>query len=81
WALDRGYRPAVLTARAGVHTVLVLRTRGTRGHTRAFTIPSRGVDLVLPVDGEARVDLGTPRPGRLRFVCASGHYPGSITFR
>ncbi|GLW63440.1 hypothetical protein Arub01_16840 [Actinomadura rubrobrunea] len=31
-----------------------------------------GVDLVLPVDGEARIDLGASRPGRLRFVCASG---------
>ncbi|TDD84598.1 sulfite exporter TauE/SafE family protein [Actinomadura rubrisoli] len=81
WALDRGYRPAVVTARAGVRTVLVLRTRGTRGHTRAFTIPSRGEDVILPVDGERRIDLGTPRPGRLRYVCASGHYPGAILFR
>jgi sulfite exporter TauE/SafE len=81
WALDRGYRPAVVTARAGVPTVLVLRTSGTRGHTRAFTIPSRDVDIVLPVSGETRVDLGSPGAGRLDFVCASGHFPGSITFR
>ncbi|TDD60409.1 sulfite exporter TauE/SafE family protein, partial [Actinomadura darangshiensis] len=81
WALDRGYRPALLTARAGVRTVLVLRTRDTRGHTRAFTIPSLGKDVVLPVTGETRVDLGAPAPGRLRFVCASGHFPGAITFR
>ncbi|GLZ14557.1 hypothetical protein Acsp04_47920 [Actinomadura sp. NBRC 104425] len=81
WALDRGYRPALVTARAGVPTVLVLRTSGTRGHTRAFTIPSRDVDIVLPVSGDTRVDLGTPGAGRLDFVCASGHFPGSITFR
>ncbi|MBW8486113.1 sulfite exporter TauE/SafE family protein [Actinomadura parmotrematis] len=81
WALDEGYRPALLDARAGVPTVLELRTRGTRGHTRAFTIPARGEDVVLPVDGTIRVDLGTPRAGRLRFVCASGHFPGAITFR
>ncbi|GAA4080989.1 sulfite exporter TauE/SafE family protein [Actinomadura miaoliensis] len=81
WALDRGYRPAVVAARAGVPTVLVLRTADTRGHTRAFTIPSRDVDIVLPVNGDTRVDLGAPRAGRLNFVCASGHYPGSITFR
>ncbi|WP_141576454.1 sulfite exporter TauE/SafE family protein [Actinomadura sp. WMMA1423] len=81
WALDRGYRPALVTARAGVRTVLVLRTRETRGHTRAFTVPSLGKDVILPVTGETRVDLGTPGPGRMRFVCASGHYPGALTFR
>ncbi|WP_242902503.1 urease accessory protein UreH domain-containing protein [Actinomadura terrae] len=81
WALDRGYRPARLTAQAGVHTVLVLRTDGARGHTRAFTIPQRGADVILPERGETRIDLGVPGAGRMRFVCASGHYPGAITFR
>jgi sulfite exporter TauE/SafE len=81
WALDRGYRPALLDARAGLRTVLELRTDGTTGHTRAFTIPAKGMDVVLPSKGTTRIDLGTPGPGRLRFVCASGHYPGAITFR
>ncbi|MBO2455061.1 sulfite exporter TauE/SafE family protein [Actinomadura barringtoniae] len=81
WALDQGYRPALLDARAGVRTVLEMHTEGTTGHTRAFTIPSKGLDVVLPSKGTTRIDLGTPGPGRLRFVCASGHYPGAITFR
>ncbi|MDL4813877.1 urease accessory protein UreH domain-containing protein [Actinomadura opuntiae] len=81
WALDRGYRPALLTARARVHTVLVLRTRHTSGHMRVFTIPSRDRDVYLPATGETRVDLGAPEPGRMRFMCASGHFPGAITFR
>ncbi|WP_067469801.1 sulfite exporter TauE/SafE family protein [Actinomadura macra] len=81
WALDQGYRPALVTARAGVPTVLVLKTQGTRGHTRAFTIPARDKDVILPVDGETRIDLGVPEKSRMRFVCASGHYPGAITFR
>ncbi|MWA02209.1 sulfite exporter TauE/SafE family protein [Actinomadura sp. LD22] len=81
WALDRGYRPALLTARARVHTVLVLRTRRTSGHMRVFTIPSRGKDVYLPATGETRVALGAPGPGRMPFMCASGHFPGAITFR
>lgn len=81
WALDRGYRPSLLDARAGVHTVLVVKTTGTRGHTRAFTVPGLGKDVILPVTGETRIDLGAPGPGRMRFVCASGHFPGAITFR
>ncbi|MCD0452906.1 sulfite exporter TauE/SafE family protein [Actinocorallia sp. API 0066] len=80
-ALDRGYRPALLAARAGVPTTLVLRTDGTQGCTRAFEIPSRDVTLALPVTGEQRLDLGSPPPGRLPFTCSAGHYPGSITFR
>jgi len=80
-ALDDGYRPALLSARAGVPTVLVLSTSGTTGCTRAFTLPRRGTSLLLPESGRTRIDLGTPPPGRLGFVCAAGHYPGSITFR
>ncbi|GAA3984024.1 hypothetical protein GCM10023085_77660 [Actinomadura viridis] len=80
-AADRGYRPALAAARPGVRTVLVLRTHGNRGCTRAFTIPSRNLERLLPVTGETRIDLGVPRPGRLRFTCAAGHYPGALTFR
>ena len=80
-ALDRGYRPALLSAHAGVPTVLVLDTRGTTGCTRGFTLPGRGISLVLPETGLTRVDLGVPSPGRLRFVCSAGHYSGSVTFR
>ena len=80
-AADRGYRPALVTARSGVRTALVVRTHGTRGCTRVFTIPDRGVERVLPVTGDTRIELGTPRPGRLRFTCAAGHYPGAVTFR
>jgi sulfite exporter TauE/SafE len=80
-AAGRGYRPALVTARSGVRTVLVVRTHGNRGCTRAFTIPSKGLERVLPETGDTRLDLGTPQPGRLRFTCASGHYPGAIAFR
>ncbi|GAA3239200.1 sulfite exporter TauE/SafE family protein [Actinocorallia longicatena] len=80
-ATDRGYRPALLGARAGVPTVLVVRTAGTTGCTRAFEIPKLRVERLLPETGEVRVDLGTRAAGRLRFVCSAGHYPGSITFQ
>ncbi|MGI5320730.1 urease accessory protein UreH domain-containing protein [Actinomadura nitritigenes] len=81
WALNQGFRPALLTARARVHTVLVLRTRHTSGHMRVFTIPSRDKDVYLPATGETRVDLGVPAAGRMPFMCASGHFPGAIAFR
>ncbi|MEO3787923.1 sulfite exporter TauE/SafE family protein [Actinocorallia sp. B10E7] len=80
-ALNDGYRPALLSARAGVPTVLVLSTKNTTGCTRAFTLPRRGTSLLLPKDGQTRIDLGVPRPGRLSFVCSAGHYSGSVSFR
>ncbi|WP_198653894.1 urease accessory protein UreH domain-containing protein [Actinocorallia populi] len=79
--LDRGYRPALLSADAGVPTVLVLSTRGTTGCTLAFTLPDRDVSLALPRTGRTRIGLGVPSPGRLRFLCSAGHYSGSLTFR
>jgi hypothetical protein len=48
---------------------------------RVFTIPSRDKDVYLPATGETRVDLGAPGPGRMPFMCASGHFPGAVTFR
>ncbi|MEO5877911.1 MAG: sulfite exporter TauE/SafE family protein [Streptosporangiaceae bacterium] len=80
-ALDNGYRPALLAAHAGTRTTLIVRTNGTSGCTRAFEIPKRHVERLLPVTGETRLDLGVPGPGRIAFTCAAGHYPGSITFR
>jgi sulfite exporter TauE/SafE len=81
WAVDRGYRPAALAARAGARTVLQVRTRGNRGCTRVLVIPARGVQRVLPADGVTRIDLGVPAAGRLTYGCASGHYRGSVSFR
>jgi len=78
---DAGYHPAHALARAGVPTVLVLRTSGTTGCTRGFVLPSSGVQRVLPVSGETRIDLGTPRPGTITWTCSMGMYGGRVEFR
>ncbi|WP_460370212.1 cupredoxin domain-containing protein, partial [Actinocorallia lasiicapitis] len=80
-AADRGYRPALLGARAELPTVLVVRTDGPTGCTRALELPQLGLERMLPVTGETRIELGARPPGRLRFICSAGHYPGSITFQ
>lgn len=81
WAVGRGYRPAHVTARPGIPTVLIVRAAPTAGCTRALVIPSRRVERVLPAGGRTSIDLGSPVAGQMKFVCASGHYPGSIDFR
>jgi plastocyanin domain-containing protein len=78
---DAGYHPARALARAGVPTVLVLRTDHTTGCTRGFVLPSRGVQRVLPTTGETGIDLGSPRAGTITWTCAMGMYSGQVEFR
>nr|WP_237534618.1 sulfite exporter TauE/SafE family protein [Streptomyces sp. SID3343] len=78
---DQGYHPARALARADVPTVLILRTRDTSGCTRGFVLPARGVQRVLPVSGETRIDLGTPHVGTITWTCSMGMYGGRVEFR
>ncbi|MFF5245532.1 sulfite exporter TauE/SafE family protein [Streptosporangium sp. NPDC000095] len=74
WATDRGYRPGVVTARAGFPTELVFHLVGAPGCTRTLTIDGR--DVTLP----ATVRLGARDAGSLRYVCSMGMYVGFIRF-
>ncbi|MFF5112868.1 sulfite exporter TauE/SafE family protein [Streptosporangium sp. NPDC000509] len=74
WATERGYRPGVVRARAGVPTELVFRTVGTPGCTGLLTIGGR--DVRLPTV----VRLPAQERGRLRYVCSMGMYLGFIDF-
>ncbi|GGK57475.1 hypothetical protein Ppa06_15700 [Planomonospora parontospora subsp. parontospora] len=75
WATDRGYRPGIVTARAGVPTEVSFHLAGAPGCTRTVTVDGR--DVALP----AAVRLAPRRPGSLRYVCSMGMYVGFITFR
>ncbi|MEV1173221.1 sulfite exporter TauE/SafE family protein [Nonomuraea sp. NPDC049784] len=73
WATREGYRPAIVTARAGVPVDVVFKLVD-RGCTGTVTIDGR--DVALP----ATVRLA-PRPrGSLRYVCGMGMYTGFINF-
>gem|GEM_PF-959220 len=74
WATDRGYRPGVVTARAGFPTELVFHLGGVPGCTRTLTIDGR--DVTLP----AVVRLGARDAGSLRYVCSMGMYVGFVRF-
>jgi hypothetical protein len=79
-AVKDGYRPARVAARAGVPTVLLLRSADLYGCTRAVVIPGRDVQRLLPATGETTIDLGVPDSGALKFSCAMGMYGGRIDF-
>jgi uncharacterized protein len=72
-----GYSPSTAKIAAGIPTTLIVRSDGAAGCVRGFTI---GDNLtVLPESGDTRIDLGTPKPGTLRYACSMGMYTGVIT--
>ena len=77
-ATNGGYSPSVIQARAGIPTSLTVQTNNVQGCTRAFVIPSTGLQEYLPESGNTTFDLGTLQPGSIRFTCAMGMYSGSI---
>lgn len=72
------YAPSRLRASPGVPAVLTLKTDGTQGCTRAFVVPSLGIQKVLPETGVTTVRLGDLKRGSLRFTCSMGMYTGVI---
>ncbi|MFN2497010.1 MAG: sulfite exporter TauE/SafE family protein [Pseudonocardiaceae bacterium] len=73
------YRPDHVQVRAGVPTTLVVRADNAQGCVRAFVIPTRNEQTILPVNGDRRIDLGALPPGRLDYSCGMGMYTGTIT--
>jgi len=74
------YVPTKFTALADVPTTLILRGKDSGGCARAFTIPELGVQEIAKRDGDTKIDLGTRKPGTLRFSCAMGMQTGTIDF-
>ena len=75
---DNSYKPSSLKAKAGSPVQLVLRTNNTVGCTRSIVVPKLNLEETLPETGETVLDLGTLKPGKLRFTCGMGMYSGSI---
>lgn len=78
-AVEGAYVPADLQVRAGLPTVLVVRSEHARGCVRALVIPSLGVEKILPVNGDTEIDLGVLKPGSLDYSCSMGMYTARLT--
>lgn len=76
-ASSGGYSPRNTEIKAGIPTTLVVRSEGAAGCVRSFVIGD--AEMVLPVSGDTRIDLGTPSAGELRYACGMGMYTGTIT--
>lgn len=76
-----GYSPKLTTAKAGVPTVLRLKTSGTYDCSSAVAIPSLGFRKNLDATGITEVEVPVNlAQGTLEGTCAMGMYSFSVRF-
>jgi sulfite exporter TauE/SafE len=72
-----GYNPDNLTVKAGSQVTLHLTNTGGQGCTQAFTIPSMGIQKVVPLGNSDTIAFTAPsQPGDIPFMCSMGMYRG-----
>jgi plastocyanin domain-containing protein len=76
-----GYQPAILEAKAGINTVLRVKSSNNYGCGSAFRIPKLAVSKNLPANGTTDIDLGVQASGTtLDATCSMGMYRMKIKF-
>jgi uncharacterized protein len=75
------YSPNYFIAQSGKPIRLVMVTNSNYGCTSAFTIPSLGIQTVLPETGETQIEILPQAAGTLYFTCGMGMYSGSIVIQ
>ncbi len=76
-----GYAPRNTAAKAGIPTIIKVKTRGTFDCSSALVIPSIGYRGNLPPSGETIIDVPPQKAGSvLRGLCAMGMYNFSVEF-
>lgn len=79
-ATSESYSPSVIKAKAGQPYKLEIDSQGNRGCGRGLTIPSLGLQQVLPEDGKVTIDLPAQEKGTVRITCAMGMYNAKIQY-
>ena len=79
--INTGYSPDVVHAKAGSPIKLRLVTKNVRSCSRAFIIPSLGVQKILEETGTAMIDIPAQERGtEIPFSCSMGMFGGTIIF-
>ncbi len=74
-----GYNPNSLTVKAGSQITLHLTNNGGGGCTQAFTIPSLGIQKIVPIGQSDTIVFTAPlQPGQVPFMCSMGMFRGMI---
>ncbi|PJC49283.1 hypothetical protein CO033_02240, partial [Candidatus Nomurabacteria bacterium CG_4_9_14_0_2_um_filter_32_10] len=70
-----GYSPRITTAKAGIPTVIKMKTNGSFDCSSALVIPSLDYRNNLPLSGETLIDVPAQKAGtKLQGLCAMGMY-------
>jgi len=76
-----GYSPRATTAKAGIPTVIKMKTKNTFDCSSAIIIPSLGYRNNLPPSGETLINVSSQKVGSvLKGMCAMGMYGFRIKF-
>lgn len=76
-----GYSPRSTVVKAGVPTILRVKTSGTYDCSSVFTIPSLNYRRNLPPTGNTDVEIAPQKPGSvLRGTCGMGMYNFEVRF-
>ncbi len=76
-----GYSPKISTAKAGIPTKLIVKTKGTYDCSSSLVIPSVHFEKILSKTGEEIIDIGTPKKGEpLNGTCGMGMYNFEVVF-
>ncbi len=76
-----GYNPDVIHAKAGEPITLRLVSENVRSCSRAFVIPSLGLQQILPQTGEVEIEIPAQKAGtEMPFMCSMAMYTGIIVF-
>ena len=74
-----GYNPSIVNVKAGAQVKLKLVNTTGSSCVQAFTIPSLGIQKVVPPGTSDEVDFTAPSaPGQIQFMCSMGMYRGVI---
>lgn len=76
-----GYSPRKSTAKAGLPTILRVKTSGTFDCSSIIRIPSMNISKNLYQTGTESITLGSPLAGVLKGTCGMGMYPFEIDFQ
>lgn len=76
---SNGYNPSSLTIKAGKPVTLHIKNIGGAGCIQSFTIPSLGLQKIVPVGQSDVITFNAPaQVGELPFMCSMGMYRGVI---
>lgn len=77
--IGAGYTPNNFSVRGGQDVTLRLKNIEGYGCSQAFTIPSLGIQKIIPVGNSETVKFTAPNgPAQIAFMCSMGMYRGVI---